>query len=236
MADNQNIIDEDEEQNNSTVQYLGLYGSTSLEDNVFNHYKELGEQYLQYKPETIIIWLGERRNENVLAGIEIIYRNVIDGTRKEYKNSIGKKVKDKYTFNIKPTEYLTNFKIWISDESIYRLYFQTNKGQEFSIGQKKGINIVIDAFDIPQIILFFQGRCNNYLTAFSPIIISRDKYLKILFEGYFRLKALLRREEKRNEIIKKMEDGKFKDDDVALIRTCLLSDYPFNVIIKYCFI
>ena len=110
MADNQNIIDEDEEQNNSTVQYLGLYGSTSLEDNVFNHYKELGEQYLQYKPETMIIWFGEKRNENVLAGIEIIYRNVIDGTRKEYKNSMGKKIKDKYTFNIKPTEYLTNFK------------------------------------------------------------------------------------------------------------------------------
>ena len=236
MADDQSIIDEDEEQNSSPVQYLGLFGSTFLDDTVFNHYKDLGEQCLQYKPEKIVIWFGERRNENILAGIEIYYRNIINGTMKEYANSMGKKIKDKYTFDIKPTEYLTNFKIWISDEGIYRLYFKTNKGKEFAIGQKKGYNIIIDEFEKPQIILFFQGRCNNYLTALSPLIISRDKYLKILFEGYFLLKAFLRKEGKREEIIKKMEDGIFKDDEVALIRTCLLSDNPFNGIIKYCIV
>ena len=60
--------------------------------------------------------------------------------------------------------------------------------------------------------------------------------LKILFEGYFLLKNLLKRENKRKEIIKNMEDGIYKDDDVALIKTCLLSDYPFNGIIKYCIV
>lgn len=236
MADVQNIIDEDEEENNSIVQYLNLYGSIYLDDTVFNHYKELGEKYLQYKPETIILWFGEKRNENILAGAEIIYRNIIDGTKKEYKDCIGKKIKDKYTFNISPIEYLTNFKMWYSDEGIYRIYFQTNKGKEFSIGQKKGMDVKIDEFKKPQIILFFHGRCNNYLTSFSPIIIHRDKYLRILFEGYFLLKNLLKRENKRKEIIKNMEAGIYKDDDVALIRTCLLSDYPFNGIIKYCIV
>ena len=34
MADVQNIIDEDEEENNSIVQYLNLYGSIYLDDTV----------------------------------------------------------------------------------------------------------------------------------------------------------------------------------------------------------
>ena len=62
--------------------------------------------------------------------MEITYRNIIDGTKREYKDGLGKKIKDKYTFVIKPTEYLTNFKIWYADDSIYRIYLQTNKGKE----------------------------------------------------------------------------------------------------------
>ena len=236
MLDDDKSINEEDEEDNAIIRYLNLYGNIYVDDQVFNHYRELGEQCLQYKPETIIFWFGEKNNDNILAGAEIIYRNVIDGTKKEYKNCIGKKIKDKYTFNINPTEYLTNFKIWTSDDGIYRVYFQTNKGKEYSVGQKKGNDIIIDEFKSSQIILFFQGRCNNYLTAFSPIIIQRDKYLKILFEGYFLLKAFLKKEDKREKILKKMENGEFKDDDVALIRTCLLSDNPFNIVIKYCIV
>ena len=50
------------------------------------------------------------------------------------------------------------------------------------------------------------------------------------------LKAFLRKEDKRNEILKQMEEGKFKGDEIALIKTCLLSDNPFNGIIKYCIV
>ena len=50
------------------------------------------------------------------------------------------------------------------------------------------------------------------------------------------LKAFLRKEDKRNEILKQMKEGKFKGDEIALIKTCLLSDNPFNGIIKYCIV
>ncbi len=236
MEEDEEYIIEEEEQKNQILEYLNHYGSLYQDDKVFNHCRDLGEKNLQYKPEKLILWFGEKNNENILAGAEITYRNIIDGTKREYKDGLGKKIKDKYTFVIKPTEYLTNFRIWYADDSIYRIYLQTNKGKELCVGQKKGNEIIIDVFKEPQIILFFHGNYNNYLTAFSPILIQRDNYIKILFEGYFLLKAFLRREKKREEVLKRMENGEFKDDEIALIRTCLLSDNPFNVIVKFCIV
>ena len=34
----------------------------------------------------------------------------------------------------------------------------------------------------------------------------------------------------------KIEKGIYKQDDLALIKTCLLPDNPFNGIIKYCIV
>ena len=233
----QNEQNENLKENKNAIVCLNKIGLIYLEDKTFNHQVDLGENCIQYKPEKIIIWLGEKNKESVLAGIEITYRNVIDGTIKEYKNSLGEKKKDKYIFVIKPIEYLINFKIWLGDDSINKVYFQTNKGREFTVGHSKGKeDIKIDEFNESQIILFFIGNYNKYLTALSPVIIKREAYLKILFEGYFLLKAFLRNEEKRNEVLKKMEKGEYTNDEIALIRACLLSDNPFNGIIKFCMV
>ena len=94
----------------------------------------------------------------------------------------------------------------------------------------------IDEFEKSQIILFFHGNYNKYLTALTPVLIERETYLKILFEGYFLLKAFLRKKEKREIILKKMENKEFSDDEIALIRVCLLSDNPFNGVIKFCIV
>ena len=225
--------------NNDTEEifvYLNKYGLIYPEDKSFNHKRELGEKCIQFKPEKIIIWLGEKNKDNILAGIEITYRNIMDGTKIEFKNSLGEKTKDKYIFIIKPTEYLINFKIWLGDDSINKVYFLTNKGNEFSVGNTKGIEMKIDEFNKSQIILFFFGNYNKYLTSLAPIIITREKYLKILFQGYYLLKAFLRKKEKREKILEKMKNGEYSNDDVALIKTCLLSDNPFNGIIKFCIV
>ena len=216
--------------------YLNKYGLIYPEDKSFNHKRELGEKCIQFKPEKIIIWLGEKNKDNILAGIEITYRNIIDGTKIEFKNSLGEKTKDKYIFIIKPTEYLINFKIWLGDDSINKVYFLTNKGNEFSVGNTKGIEMKIDEFNKSQIILFFFGNYNKYLTSLAPIIITREKYLKILFQGYYLLKAFLRKKEKREKILEKMKNGEYSNDEIALIKTCLLSDNPFNGIIKFCIV
>ena len=82
----------------------------------------------------------------------------------------------------------------------------------------------------------FIGNYYYYLTALGLLYIEKKKYLEILFAGYFQLKALLRKEEKRNEILNKVKKGEYKTEDVALIKTCLLPDNPFNGIIKYCIV
>ncbi len=232
-------MDEEQYENeeNEKFIYPNLFGLMNLTDNTFNHKNYLGNKCLQYKPEKIIFWLGEKKKQNILSGVEITYRNIIDGSKIEYNNSIGIQKKDKFIFKIKPTEYLINFKIWLTDDGINKVYLQTNKGNDISVGENDTKDeIFIDEFKEPQIILFFRGNYNNYLTAFSPILINKIDYIKILFEGYFMLKAFLRKEDKRNEILKQMEEGKFKGDEIALIKVCLLSDNPFNGIIKYCIV
>ena len=82
----------------------------------------------------------------------------------------------------------------------------------------------------------FIGNYSDYLTSLGLLYIEKNKYLEILFIGYFQLKALLKKEEKKNEILEKAKNGEFENEDLALIKTCLLPDNPFNAIIKYCIV
>ena len=226
----------DENKENKILEYISKIGSIYLNDSSFNHNMELGENNIYYKPEEIIIWTGEKNEENVLAGIEISYRNILDGTKKRCQDGCGYNKKDKYTYIIKPTEYLVKFRIWIKDNFIYKIYLNTNKGNEIEVGENKGEEIYIDELDGNNIIMSFYGNYNSYLTAIGLSFIERNKYLQILFTGYFQLKALLKKEAKRKEILKKAENGEYKKEDLALIKTCLLPDNPFNGIIKYCIV
>jgi hypothetical protein len=240
MSDLENSEDEElkyeENKEKRILQYVSKRGSIFINDNTFDHNKEIGENYIYYKPEKIIIWTGEKNEDNVLAGIEIWYRNILNGTTKKCKESCGKKQKDKYSYIIKPTEYLVKFRIWIGDDVIYKINFKTNKGNEFEVGENKGEEIYIDELNGNNIIMSFMGNYNNYLTSLGLLYIEKKKYLQILFAGYFQLKALLRKEEKRNELLEKAKNGEYKKEDLALIKACLLPDNPFNGIIKYCIV
>ena len=54
-----------------------------------------------------------------------------------------------------------------------------------------------------------------------------------LFIGYFELKAKLRKKDKRAEILEKMKNNEYGMVDKVLIKTCLLPDNQFNVILKF---
>jgi hypothetical protein len=221
---------------NKILNYVGKIGSIFINDNTFNHNNEIGKNFLYYKPEKIIIWTGEKGEDNVMAGIEVWYRNIKDGSRLKCKESCGKKKKDKYVYIIKPTEYLVKFRIWIGEDVIYKINLKTNKGNEFEVGINKGVEIYIDELDGNKIIMSFIGNFNNYLTSLGLLYIEKKIYLEILFAGYFQLKALLKKKEKRKEILKNIDIGHYKKEDIALIKTCLLPDNPFNGIIKYCIV
>jgi hypothetical protein len=215
---------------------INKYGSIFLNDQFFNHNEEIGENYLYYKPEEITIYIGKKNDDDVLSGIEILYRNILNGSKKKCNKGVGHIIKSYSKFIIKPTEYLNNFRIWIGDDVIYKVSFKTNKGKEFEIGESKGEEMIIDKLDGNNIIMSFCGNYNNYLTSLGIITIEKDKYIQILFTGYFELKALLKKEDKRKEVIENIEKGIYKQDDLALIKTCLLPDNPFNGIIKYCIV
>ena len=215
---------------------INKYGSIFLNDQFFNHNEEIGEHYLYYKPEEITIYIGKKNDDDVLSGIEILYRNILNGSKKKCNKGVGHIIKGYSKFIIKPTEYLNNFRIWIGDDVIYKVSLKTNKGKEFEIGENKGEEIKIDNLDGNNIIMSFCGNYNNYLTSLGIITIEKGKYMQILFTGYFELKALLKKEDKRKEVIKNIEKGIYKQDDLALIKTCLLPDNPFNGIIKYCIV
>ena len=225
-----------EKKEDKLIHYISKIGTIYKNDIPFNQNKEIGENFLYYKPEKIIIWTGDKQDDIVLAGIEVSYRNILDGTKKRCKESLGLYSKDKYIYNIKPTEYLVNFRIWLGDDVIYKIILKTNKGNIFEVGINKGKEIFIDELDGSNIIMSFIGNYYYYLTALGLLYIEKKKYLEILFAGYFQLKALLRKEEKRNEILNKVKKGEYKTEDVALIKTCLLPDNPFNGIIKYCIV
>lgn len=218
------------------LKYAGKYGSIFTNDISFNHNKELGKNYLYYKPEKIIIWTGDKNEDKVIAGIEITYRNILDGTRKKCQKNCGKKIKDKYAYIIKPTEYLVKVRIWMGNDFLYKIILKTNKGNEFEVGKNKGEEIFVDDLDGNNILMSFIGNYDTYLTALGFQYIEKKKYLDILFIGYFQLKALLKKEEKRKEILQKAQNGEYKLEDLALIKTCLLPDNPFNGIIKYCIV
>ncbi len=155
--------------------------------------------------------------------------------RKNAKIVVGMKLKTNI-YKIKPTEYLINFRIWIGEDVIYKIILKTNKGNEFEVGTDKGTEINIEELNGNNIIMSFMGNYNNYLTSLGLFYVEREKYLEILFAGYFQLKALLRKEKKRKEILEKLEKGEYKKEDIALIKTCLLPNNPFNGIIKYCIV
>ena len=140
-------------------------------------------------------------------------------------------------FVINTNEYLTDCEIWVGDGFISGVLLRTNKGIEFFVGEKKG-----DKMDIPRladkkmIIVSFFGSYNQYLESFGLHLMHNKDYMKVLFTGYFELKAKLKKEKYKEEIMEKMKQKKFDFQEETIIKTCLLPSTPFNEVMKFCVI
>ena len=66
------------------------------------------------------------------------------------------KKNDKYIYIIKTIKYLVKFRIWITEDYIYKTNVKTNKVNEFEINENKEEEIYIDELNGNNII-------NNYL-------------------------------------------------------------------------
>ena len=226
-------LDDDNDTENTEMQYTEKYGTITLEDTHFDDNEDLGKDRLIYKPEKIKIWTGEKKGNEVISGIEICYRNIMNNKhvkKKEYKGSQSDNV---HEFTIKPIEYLINSRIWIGENVVQKLYFRTNRGREFGVGKENGEEMKIDLLDGNSIIMSFFGSYNNYLNSIGFILTDKKFYMEKLFIGYFELKAKLRKKDKKAQIIEKMNKNEYSIVEKTLIKTCLLPDNQFNEIIKF---
>ena len=224
------------EDNKEYEMYSPKYGHIELNSINFDDHPILGHKYLEFKPEKIIFWTNSTNGFTILTGIQTIYRSIID--KKEIntgENKGSNPLQDKTEILIKGIEYLTDFKIWKDDKYIYKVSLQTNKGTKFIVGEEKGEKFEPDFLkDNDKIILSFFGCFKENLESLGFHYKQRKEYMQILFTGYFELKAKLRKQKVKDEVMQKYEKNEYDENTKYLIKTCLLPKKTFNEVMKFC--
>ena len=223
----ENIDEEDEK-----CIYTAKYGKINLLSTQFDDHCLLGQNFFQYKPERIIFWTTQDKK---ITGIQTWFKNSVDNKSINSGENKGSLSCDFQEFAINANEYLTDCEIWIGNGFVSGILLRTNKETEFLAGEKKG-----DKMDIPllvdkkKIIVSFFGSYNQYLESFGLHLMHNKDYMKVLFTGYFELKAKLKKEKYKEEIMEKIKQKKFNFQEETIIKTCLLPSTPFNVVMKFC--
>ena len=221
--------------NDELYQYGGKFGWIYQNSKHFNDKDFLGENYLYYKIQKIKIWSGKKDSKDIINGIQVWYKNILDGkviTPGEFKGDEGNDAVQE--FEIKPNEYLIDFHIRI-DTEVTQVGFETNKKNKILVGGTQGEDKIINSNGGENIIIFLYGAYENCLHSLGVGYIKKKDYMKTLFIGFFELRYKLKKDEsfKKNWI---ENENKLEESDRILLKTCLLPDTAFNEIIKFCLI
>ena len=229
------IVHDDEIEN-----YKAKYGSIQPNDKYFDDHPDLGNDYLQYKISNIKFWKRKKGNNNVLAGIQTTYKSISTDEviiSDEYKgNNDDNNNLEAVEFILDPNEYIVNCSLCYNDSSIFKISFKTNLKKEFSVGEKKGEEIQVSEFSQNKkkfVLSFFGTFGNEYLTSIGLFINNSDEFFTYFLKGYFQLKIFLENKDNLKKIEKKLEDKKFYDENIALIKACKLPKILFHQIMKY---
>ena len=215
--------------------YGGKFGWIYQNSKHFNDKDFLGDNYLYYKIQKIKIWSGKKDSKDIINGIQVWYKNILDGklvTPGEFKGDEGND--NVVEFEVKPNEYLTDFHIRI-DTEVTQVGFETNKHNNILVGGTQGEDKIINSNGGDNIIVFLYGAYDNLLHALGVGYVNKKDYMKTLFIGFFQLRHKL----KKDEAFKKKcleNENTLSESDKVLLKTCLLPDTAFNEIIKFCLI
>ena len=224
----------EEEEDDEKCIYTPKYGSVNINSTHFDDHSLLGANYYQYKIEKILFWTN---SEKKLAGIQTWFKNAVDNSSINSGENKGSNSLDLHEFEIGANEYLVHCEIWDGAGNINGISLKTNKGSSFFVGEKKGKKMDIPGLtDGKKIIISFFGSYDKLLESFGLHLMEKKEYMKVLFTGYFELKAKLKVDKYREEIMKKKEEKKFTFQEETIIRTCQLPSVPFSVIMKFCVI
>ena len=227
------FVSEEEDDDEKCI-YTAKYGKVLLTSTQFDDHSLLGANYYQYKPEKIIFWTNL---EKKISWIQTWFKNAIDNNSINSGENKGSASEDIHQFDINPNEYLVDSEIWEGNGFINGILLKTNKGTEFFVGEKKGNKMDIEQLkDGKKIIISFFGSYDKLLESFGLHLMDKKEYMKVLFTGYFELKAKLKKEKFSEEINEKIKNKKFTFQEETIIRTCRLPSAPFNEVMKFCVI
>ena len=210
---------------------FGLIKPTSIQ---FDDHSLLGSNFYQYKPEKIIFWTSEK---NKITGIQTWFKNINDQNSINSGENKGSLSQNFHEFIINSNEYLIDCEIWKDSKYINGISLKTNRSNPFFVGEKIGTKVDIPHLaDGKKIIVSFFGSYDECLESFGLHLMLNKDYMKVLFTGYFELKAKLKKEKYKDEIMEKVKNGKFSIQEEYIIKTCLLPSAPFNEVMKFCVI
>ena len=213
--------------------YGGKFGWIYQNSKHFNDKDFLGDNYLYYKIQKIKIWSGKKDSKDIINGIQVWYKNILDGklvTPGEFKGDEGND--NVVEFEVKPNEYLTDFHIRI-DTEVTQVGFETNKHNNILVGGTQGEDKIINSNGGDNIIVFLYGAYDNLLHALGVGYVNKKDYMKTLFIGFFQLRFKLKKDEAFKKKCAEIEST-LAESDKVLLRTCLLPDDAFKKIIKFC--
>ena len=215
------------------IKSIGVYGVYHYGETVrFNDDKfSTKDNLYQFRISKIKIFLGEK---NLILGIQVVYKNLkgeeIIGAEGRDKNI---KELDIKILEIPANDFLCYLDIFVGDDYITKLVFETKKGKKLSVGVDEGDDKIISQLNEKKenIILSFFGGYRKSLELLSCKYVPINEYLGPTI-GYFELKKKLKHEEFKQKVLSKFDN--LSESDKVLFRACCLPDNAFNEVIKYC--
>lgn len=223
------------------INYGGNFGCFGTSSIFFDDSKDLGgteECLLQYIIKKIKIFSGKKNEKEIIGGIQLIYQNLKSKEIKELdarKGNVDYEDENIDIFELHSGEYLINFFVRISEDRDYicQLGFETNKCRKILKGSDNGENKIITTNGGRNLILATFGHYNINFESIGVLYINIEDYLKKFYKGYFELKFKLKKDEKYKKKIEKSYET-LSTSDKMLLKSCLLPDSTFNIIMKYC--
>jgi hypothetical protein len=185
----------------------------------------------QYRISKIKIFLGEK---NLILGIQVVYKN-LKGEEILGAEGRDKSIKelDIKILEIPPNDFLCYLDIFVAEDYITKLVFETKKGKKLSVGTEDGEDKIISQLNEGKknIILSFFGGYRKSLELLCCKYLPINEYLGPT-TGYFELKKKLKHEDFKNKILSQLD--KLSESDKVLFKACCLPDNAFNEVIKFC--
>ena len=226
----------DEEGNDViTIESTGNYGNIFLDSKTFDDKDFFEDNIFNFKISKIKIFHGKIDKNDIVTGIQIYYRNRIEGTiitTGEFKSEKNSDLYEEIVLD--SNENLINFQIRIGEKGVNNLAFATNKRKIINCGGIEGEKKITE-FDNnfhDKIILGFFGSYSNCLNSFGVYFIYKKDYIKIIYGSFFELKYLLKqKKEFKNQVLE--NKGKLNLEYYIILKVCLLPDSAFCSVMKY---